>query len=150
MPYSQWGPIIPARYWDYKTLNPESQDREHQTETAVPTRDTGAVLMWRCDCQQREGECELHVGVHQSSVQRGRQRRVPMSHERPRAHATGRHWYLLYFAFSALTLLVGRQEGHPACKNWVVECWRGYLSGARCRLAYSPADATALHCFLLQ
>jgi len=32
-------------------------------------------------------------------------------------------------------LLVGRQEGHPACKkNWVVGCWRGYLSGARCRL----------------
>ena len=24
------------------------------------------------------------------------------------------------YAFSALTLLVGRQEGHPACKNWVV------------------------------
>ena len=24
------------------------------------------------------------------------------------------------FAFSALTLLVGRQEGHPACKNRVV------------------------------
>jgi len=23
-------------------------------------------------------------------------------------------------AFSALMLLVGRQEGHPACKNWVV------------------------------
>jgi len=22
-----------------------------------------------------------------------------------------------YFAFSALTLLVGRQEGHPACKK---------------------------------
>jgi len=22
-----------------------------------------------------------------------------------------------HFAFSALTLLVGRQEGHPACKN---------------------------------
>ena len=38
---------------------------------------------------------------------------------------------------------VGRQEGHPACKNWVVGCWRGYLSGARCRLARSPADATA-------
>jgi len=25
------------------------------------------------------------------------------------------------FAFSALTLLVGRQEGHPACKK--LECW---------------------------
>ena len=53
-------------------------------------------------------------------------------------------------AFSALTLLVGRQEGHPVCKNWVVGCWHGYLSGARCRLAYGPADATATHCLLLQ
>ena len=53
-------------------------------------------------------------------------------------------------AFSALTLLVGRQEGHPACKNRVVGCWHGYLSGARCRLAYGPADATATHCLLLQ
>jgi len=25
--------------------------------------------------------------------------------------------YVSYFAFSALTLLVGRQEGHPACKK---------------------------------
>ena len=41
----------------------------------------------------------------------------------------------------------GRQEGHPACKKLsggVVECWHGYLSGARGRLAYSPADATPL------
>ena len=53
-------------------------------------------------------------------------------------------------AFSALTLLVGRQEGHPACKKLMVRWWRGYLSGARCRLAYSPADATATHCLLLQ
>ena len=45
--------------------------------------------------------------------------------------------------FSALTLLVGRPV-----KNWVVGCWRGYLSGARCRLAYGPADATATHCLL--
>jgi len=54
------------------------------------------------------------------------------------------------YAFSALTLLVGQQEGHPACKNGVVGCWRGYLSGARCRLAYGPADATATHYLLLQ
>jgi len=46
-----------------------------------------------------------------------------------------------FSAFSALTLLVGRQEGHPAGKK---------LSGARCRLAYGPADATATHCLLLQ
>ena len=54
------------------------------------------------------------------------------------------------FAFIALTLLVGWQEGQPACKNWVVRCWRGYLFGARCRLAYGPADATATHYLLLQ
>ena len=35
-------------------------------------------------------------------------------------------------AFSALTLLVGRQEGHPACKKT------------------RPADATATHRLLLQ
>jgi len=46
-----------------------------------------------------------------------------------------------------LMLLVGWQEGHPACKkNWVVGCWHGYLSGARCRLAYGPADASSTHC----
>jgi len=54
-------------------------------------------------------------------------------------------------AFSALTLLVGRHEGHLACKKTgVVGCWHGYLPGARCRLAYGPADATATHCLLLQ
>jgi len=55
------------------------------------------------------------------------------------------------FAFSALTLLVGWQEGHPACKKLsggVLVC--GCLSGARGRLAYGPADVTATHCLLLQ
>ena len=33
----------------------------------------------------------------------------------------------LCLAFSALMLLVGRQEGHPACKKWVLGCSRGYL-----------------------
>jgi len=53
-------------------------------------------------------------------------------------------------AFSTLTLLVGQQEGHLACKKRVVGCWCGCLSGARCRLAYGPADGTATHCLLLQ
>ena len=57
---------------------------------------------------------------------------------------------LVTIAFSALTLLVGRQEGYPACKNRVVGYWRGYPSGARCRLACGPVDATATHCLLLQ
>ena len=40
--------------------------------------------------------------------------------------------YFWFYAFSALMLLVGRQEGHPACK--------------KLRLAYGPADVT-VSCF---
>ena len=50
--------------------------------------------------------------------------------------------------FSALTMLAEWQEGLPACKNWVVGCRHGYLSGARCRFAYILVDATTTHsCF---
>ena len=41
-------------------------------------------------------------------------------------------------------LLVGRQEGHPACKK--LECWCGCLSGARCRLACGLVPLT-VSCF---
>ena len=37
-------------------------------------------------------------------------------------------------------LLCGGRKGIRPVKNWVVGCWRGYLSGARCRLAYGPAN----------
>jgi len=45
--------------------------------------------------------------------------------------------------FGALTLLVGRQEGHPACKNRVVG-----VGVVIC--LQQGADATATHCLLLQ
>ena len=45
---------------------------------------------------------------------------------------------------------LGGRNGTRSVKNWVVGCWRGYLSGARCRFAYGPADATATHCLLLE
>ena len=41
---------------------------------------------------------------------------------------------------------LGSSKGIRPVKNWAVGCWRGYLTGARCRLPYSPADATATHC----
>ena len=54
------------------------------------------------------------------------------------------------YAFSTLMLLVGQQEGHPACKK--TERWGAGMvicleQGAD---AYGPADATAIHCLLLQ
>ena len=45
---------------------------------------------------------------------------------------------------------LGGRKGIQPVKNRVVGYWRGYLPGARCRLAYGPADATATYCFLLQ
>ena len=41
---------------------------------------------------------------------------------------------------------LGGRKGMRPVKNWVVGCWRGYLSG----LAYGPVDASATHCLLLQ
>ena len=45
---------------------------------------------------------------------------------------------------------LGGRKGIRPVRNWAVGCWCGYLSGARCRLAYGLADATATHCLLLQ
>ena len=45
---------------------------------------------------------------------------------------------------------LGDRKGIRPVKNWVVGCWCGYVSGARCRLAYGPADATATHCLTVQ
>jgi len=55
------------------------------------------------------------------------------------------------YTFSALTLLVGRQEGHPACKNRVVGCWRGYLlergADLQLHMAQLMPLALTLSCF---
>jgi len=55
-------------------------------------------------------------------------------------------------AFSALTLLVGWQEGHPACKklSGVVLAWFSVWSEVQTCVLYGPADATATRCLLLQ
>jgi len=45
---------------------------------------------------------------------------------------------------------LGGRKGIQPVKNWVVGCWHGHLSGARCRLAHGPADATATYCLMLQ
>jgi len=54
----------------------------------------------------------------------------------------------LELLFSALTLMVGRQEGHPACKKLSggVLAWFSVWS----EVQTDPADATATHCLLLQ
>ena len=44
-------------------------------------------------------------------------------------------------------MLVGQQEGHPACKNLSGGMVAWLSVWARCRFAYDP---TAPHCLLLQ
>ena len=52
-------------------------------------------------------------------------------------------WSRYYFLISKLTTLwrcwLGGRKGIRPVKNWEVGCWRGYLSGVRCRLAYGPS-----------
>jgi len=52
---------------------------------------------------------------------------------------------ICFTVFSALTLLVGRQEGHLACKKLSVGIL-AWLSGMRCRLASWPSRC---HCHSL-
>ena len=52
---------------------------------------------------------------------------------------------LSFGCLRALTLLVGHQEEHLACKNWVMRYWHGYLSGARSNwFAYGQAEQSEL------
>jgi len=67
------------------------------------------------------------------------------------------HWqttnffhYLVHCAFSALTLLVGRQEGHPVCKKMSGEVLTWLSVWSEVQTCICPADATATHCLLLQ
>ena len=56
----------------------------------------------------------------------------------------------LHIAFSALTLLVGWQEGHPACKKQSGGVLAWLSAWSEVRLACGPADTTATLCLLLQ
>ena len=53
-------------------------------------------------------------------------------------------------AFSALTLLVGRQEGHPACKKLSGEVLAWLSVWSEVQTCICPADATVTLCLLLQ
>ena len=69
----------------------------------------------------------------------------------------GRVTIVLIYIHSALSVpsvlwrcWLGGRKGIQPVKNRVVGYWCGYLSGARRRLTYGPADATATHNILLQ
>jgi len=55
-----------------------------------------------------------------------------------------------FVAFSALMLLVGWQDGHPTCTKLSggVLVWLSVWG--KVQICIWPADATAIHCLLLQ
>jgi len=62
------------------------------------------------------------------------------------------HVYLNHYSGCFMPSVIWRcwlddRKGIWPVKNWVVGCWCGYLSGARCRFAYGPADANATQYF---
>ena len=56
---------------------------------------------------------------------------------------------LLLYSNQCFALLVGWQEGHPACKNRVVGCWHGYLleRGADLHMAQLMPLPVTVSCF---
>ena len=48
------------------------------------------------------------------------------------------------FPFSAWTLLVGRQEGHPACRNWMLVCWWWWFDWICARLIAPVVTTTSI------
>ena len=54
-------------------------------------------------------------------------------------------YYNIIYPFSALTLLVGRQEGHLACKkNWVLVCWWWHSDWSFARLVAPVVTTTSV------
>jgi len=57
---------------------------------------------------------------------------------------------MITFAFSALTLLLGRQEGHLACKKLSGGMLAWLSVWSEVQTCIRPSNATATHCLLLQ
>ena len=55
-----------------------------------------------------------------------------------------RLFVMLNFPLSALALLVGQQEGHPACKNWVLVCWWWWYDWSFARLIAPVVTITSI------
>ena len=73
-------------------------------------------------------------------------------HTHPRRCGTWVCCLLTYLSLGVRSVLwrcwLGGRKGIQPVKNWVVGCWRGYLSRVSCRLAYGQADAIATLCLL--
>ena len=114
-----------------------------------------AVCVGRTDRRQWQPSARLLVWLHRDyllhCLMTSRLRRlVPDVLPQPRGFVCELAVSCSVPSFSALTLLVGQQEGHLACKiTSVLGYLRDYLSAARYRIECGPADATAICYYVL-
>ena len=142
-PVTRWPIVISGRNWVGVGSGRTSRTSDHDWDRPAPSRP-------RCNTQTRTLD-RLRPPYCRPTAHTPSKSAAPLTHVCTTQSSVCRSVSGKgKVAFSALTLLVGWQEGHPACKNWAVGCWRGHLFDARCRLAYDPADATVTHCLLLQ
>jgi len=60
------------------------------------------------------------------------------------------YWHYWLLPSVLWCCLLGIRRSMWPVKNWVMRCWHGYLSGARCKwFVYGPADTTAIPSSLL-
>ena len=91
-----------------------------------------------------------------SKIQIGFAFLVPAHPGSPGQRAVKRVFVCLFLVPSVLwhCWLVGRQEGHPACKNWVMRCWCGICleRGADClpmvQLMPLPSQNPVISCLI--
>ena len=93
-------------------------------------------------------QCYLHclcTLIKSQQLEKSRKLKRPNNAEQTTTHSNLSSTCLYVCILSGITVLwccwLGDRKGIQPVKNWVVRCWHGYLSGARCRLAYGPADA---------
>ena len=93
-----------------------------------------------CGCPERQPDIHVTATVIYIAPSTGRPRMHPK---------TIVNVYCMLYIFLPSVLWrcwLSSRKGIRPVKNLVVGCWHGYLSGARCRLAYGPVDAT-VSCF---
>ena len=121
--FPQYGELRPTSGWDW------SSSLGHPCKFQRVSR-LGSVIARHSSIGRQPNFAVLNRGRHLYLA--GRPSRWALAH------------IVVCIDFSALMLLAGWQEGHPACRNWVVRYCHGYLTGVRCKwFTYSPADATA-------
>ena len=133
-------------WWASVTANDSNETHVWKLQDVMPMRFQGSLMHAFADIINYRDMATLHQGNQELLVVKDKVGRSPGELEVSKSMESD------IFPFGALTLLVGRQEGHPACKkelrNWVSVCWWRWFDWSFARLV-APVATTAsiIRCF---